>query len=327
MKITRRAFGGIAAGALGTAVLPRSASAAYSLEIMAPYYKSLITMAPIAIALEKGLYAKHGVDVTGVLTSVGGGTGMRNMIGAGLPYAEMGTASVLAGFKAGLDFRIIHNSVSTVRDILWVTMPNSGIKSIKDLVGKKVGFSAPRSTSETLALMAFELAGIAGKVQMVAIGQVGAGLSALENGGVDATFILEPLWSEKQDRYRVAFTLDNLPPMSQDVGIATMDFVKTHGDVLRSIIAARREAVDFIYANIDEAARITSQRYGDTLPAAVAPIAMKRMASINYWSRGAIDMQSLETVVGALKRQGEWDASLDLEKLVDRSFLPDDLKG
>ena len=144
MKMTRREACGLAIAMLGTAVAPRRASAAYSLEIMAPYYKSLITMAPIAIALENGLYAKHGVDVTGVLTSVGGGTGMRNMIGAGLPYAEMGTASVLAGFKAGLDFRIVHNSVSTVRDILWVTMPNSGITSIKDLVGKKVGISAPR---------------------------------------------------------------------------------------------------------------------------------------------------------------------------------------
>jgi NitT/TauT family transport system substrate-binding protein len=327
MKMSRREAFGLAIAMVGTAVAPRRANAAYSLEIMAPYYKSLITMAPIAIALENGLYAKRGVDVTGVLTSVGGGTGMRNMIGAGLPYAEMGTASVLAGFKAGLDFRIIHNSVSTVRDILWITMPNSGITSIKDLVGKKVGISAPRSTSETLALMAFEKAGISGQVKLVAIGQVGAGLSALENGGVDSTFILEPLWSAKQDRYRIAFTLDDLPPMSQDVGIATIDFLKEHGDILRAIIAGRREAVDFIYANPDEAARITAKRYGDTLPADVAPIAIKRMVGINYWSRGEIDMGSLQTLVVALKRQGEWDDSLDLTKLVDRSFLPDDLKG
>jgi NitT/TauT family transport system substrate-binding protein len=327
MTMTRREAGGLALALWGAAAMPRRASAAYALEIMAPYYKSLITMAPIAIALENGLYAKHGVDVTGVLTSVGGGTGLRNMMGAGLPYAEMGTASVLAGFKAGLEFRIIHNSVSTVRDILWVTMPNSGITSIKDLVGKKVGISAPRSTSETLALMAFEKAGMAGQVKLIAIGQVGAGLSAMENGGVDSTFILEPLWSGKQDRYRVAFTLDDLPPMSQDVGVATLDFIRDHGDVLRSIIAARREAVDFIYANPDEAARITAKRYGDTLPAAIAPIAIKRMIGINYWSRGAIDVTSLETLVTALKRQGEWDDKLDLAKLVDRSFLPDNLKN
>jgi NitT/TauT family transport system substrate-binding protein len=327
MKMTRREACELALAMLGAVALSRPARAAYSLQIMAPYYRSLITMSPIAIALENDLYAKHGVDVTGVLTSVGGGTGLRNMIGAGLPYAEMGSASVLAGFKAGLDFRIIHNSVSTVRDILWVTMPNSGITSIKDLVGKKVGISAPRSTSETLALMAFEKAGIAGQVKLVAIGQVGAGLSALENGGVDSTFILEPLWSAKQDRYRVAFTLDDLPPMSQDVGVATLDFMRDHGDVLRAIIAARREAVDFIYANPAEAARITSKRYGDTLPAEVAPIAIKRMIGINYWSRGAIDMESLETLVSGLKRQGEWDDKLELAKLVDRSFLPDDLKS
>jgi NitT/TauT family transport system substrate-binding protein len=327
MPLNRRDVVGLGLGSLAAAALPRAAQAAYSLEIMAPYYKSLITMAPIAVALELGLYAKHGVDVTGVVTSVGGGTGIRNMIGGGLPYAEMGTASVLAGFKAGLDVRIIHNSITTVRDILWITMPNSPINSIKDLAGKKIGISAPRSTSETLAVFALEAAGMAGQAKLVAIGPVGAGLSALENGGVDCTFILEPLYSQRKDKYKIAFTLDDLPPMSQNVGIATTDMIKQHPQELKAIIAARREAVDFIYANIEEAARITSKRYGDTLPADVAPIAMKRMAGIGYWSRGNIDPVGLNTVVKALERQGEWQGPADWEKIVDRSFLPDDLKA
>jgi len=326
MSLNRREFAGLGLGAVCSATTLGSARAAYSLEIMAPYYKSLITMAPIAVALELGLYAKNGVDVKGVVTSVGGGTGIRNMIGGGLPYAEMGTASVMAGFKAGLDVRIVHNSITTVRDILWVTTPNSPINSIKDLAGKKIGISAPRSTSETLAIFALEAAGMAGQVKLVAIGPVGAGLSALENGGVDATFILEPLYSQRRDRYKVAFMLDDVPPMSQNVGIATTDFIKQNPQELKAIIAARREAVDFIYANIDEAARITSKRYGDTLPADVAPIAMKRMAGIGYWSRGNIDTLGLNTVVKALERQGEWQGPADWEKIVDRSFLPADLK-
>src|SRR5262249_6240350 len=141
--------------------------AAYNVEIMAPYYKSLLTMAPLAVGLEHGEYAKHGINVTGVLTSVGGGTGIRNMIGAGLPYAEMSTAAVLIGLKVGLDIKIVHNSVRTVSDILWVTRPDSGIKSIKDLAGKRVGISTPKSTSETLARMAFEAAGMTNAAELV----------------------------------------------------------------------------------------------------------------------------------------------------------------
>ena len=327
MLLTRRGFTQLGLGSLCAAAMPRVARAAYSLEIMAPYYKSLITMAPIAVGLENGIYAKHGINVKDVVTSVGGGTGIRNMIGGGLPYAEMGTASVLAGFKAGLNVRIVHNSITTVRDILWVTMPNSPINSIKDLAGKKIGISAPRSTSETFAIFALEAAGMAGQAKLVATGPVGSGLSALENGGVDAAFILEPLYSQRKDRYKVAFTLDDLPPASQNVGIATTDFIKSRPEELKAIIAARREAVDFIYANIDEAARITSKRYGDTLPPDVAPIAMRRMAGINYWSRGNIDTVGLNTIVKVLERQGEWQGPADWEQIVDRSFLPNDLKA
>jgi len=327
MSLNRRGFTKLGLASLCVATMPRIAHAAYSLEIMAPYYKSLITMAPIAVGLENGIYAKHGINVKDVVTSVGGGTGIRNMIGGGLPYAEMGTASVLSGFKAGLDVRIVHNSITTVRDILWVTLPNSPVNSIKDLAGRKIGISAPRSTSETLANFALEAAGMTGKAQLVAIGPVGAGLSALENGGVDATLILEPLYSQRKDRYKVAFTLDDIPPFSQNVGIATTDFIKKNPAELKAIIAARREAVDFIYANIDEAAKITSKRYGDTLPADIAPIAMRRMASINYWSRGNIDMVGLNTVVKTLVAQGQWQGPADLENLIDRSFLPADLKA
>ena len=201
MKATRRNIIGLGMAAVGGVAFTRRASAAYAMEIMAPYYKTLVTMAPIAVALEKGLYAKHGIDVTGVVTSVGGGTGLRNMVGADLGYAEMGTASVLLGMKAGIDVRIVHDSVSTSEDIVWVTMPNSQIKTIKDLAGKKVGISAPRSTSETLARMAEDAAGMPGKMHLVAIGPIGAGLSALENGGVDATFIMEPLYSEHAGQF------------------------------------------------------------------------------------------------------------------------------
>ncbi len=327
MDHTRRGAIGLGLAAFGGVMFSRRASAAYAVEIMAPYYKSLLTMAPIAVALELGLYSKHGIDVTGVITSVGGGTGLRNMIGGHLGYAEMGTASALAGFKAGIDVRVVHDSVSTSEDIVWVTMPNSPIKTITDLVGKKVGISAPRSTSETLARMAEEAAGITDKMRLVAIGQIGAGLSALENGGVDATFIMEPLFSERAGKYRVVFTQNGLPRMSQNVGIATLEFIKSHPEELRGIIAGRREAVDFIYANTDAAAKMTAKRYGDTLPIDTAPAVMRHLADIKYWSRGNIDRESLENVVKGLIRQGQWEGTVDWSKIVDPGFLPADLQN
>lgn len=326
MDATRRDMLKVGAALAAGTLVPLPARAATSVEIMAPYYKSLVTMAPMAVAIENKLYAKHGVDVTSVLTSVGGGTGLRNMIAGNIGYAEVSTASVFSGIKTGLDVRIVHNSVRTVRDILWVAKQGSGIKSIQDLAGKKIGISGRLSTSETLALMALDKAGVKG-AQLVAIGPIGAGLSALDNGGIDAAFIMEPLYTQRHAKYQEAFNLDALPLMSQNVGIATVEFMKEKPEVLRGLIAGRREAVDFIYANVDEAAKIVSKVYGTTLPIEAAPEVMRRMAGIKYWSPGNIEMESLETVVEGLRRQGEWSGPVDWDKVVDRSFLPKDLQS
>lgn len=324
---SRRAAIRLAAVIAAGALLPLNAHAAASLEIMAPYYKSLVTIAPIAVALEICSYKRHGVNVTGVLTSVGGGTSLRNMIGGGVGYAEAGTPPALLGPRAEVPIKLVHNSVRTARDILWVAMPNSDIRSIKDLAGKKIGISAPRSTSETLALMALEKAGISGKANLVAIGPVGAGPSALENGGIDAALILEPLWTERETRYVTAFTLDGLPLMSTNCGVATEDFIKSSPDTLRNLIAGRREAVDFLFADVDEATAMVAKRYGNALPADVAPAVIHRMVDIQYWSRGNFEMEAFDSVAQALRRQGDWSGPVDWGQVMDRSFLPEDLKA
>ncbi|SMH30949.1 ABC transporter substrate-binding protein [Azospirillum agricola] len=304
-----------------------AAPQAGALEIMASHYGALLNTAPIAVALERGDYAKNGVDVTDVMSSVGGGTGIRNMVGGGLGYGIVSTSTALAGIKQGMDIRIVHTAIRRVDDLLWVTRPDSGISSIKDLVGKKVGITAPKSSGELLVNMAFEAAGYPGKADMVALGSVGSGLSALEQGGVDAALILEPLYSARKDRYKVAFSLENLPSMTPTVGVATGDFMRKNPEQLRGLLAAWRSAVNFIYENPEEAAKMVSKRYGDTLPLNVATISMKRMAEIKYWSQGEFDMDALNIWVKGMERLGEWSGPVDWSRVLDGSFLAADLRN
>src|ERR1017187_7817204 len=41
---------------------------------------------PYAVAMEKGLFKKNGVDVTGILTAAGGGNAVRNTLAGGIPF-------------------------------------------------------------------------------------------------------------------------------------------------------------------------------------------------------------------------------------------------
>ena len=324
----KRLLGGfrIAVG-LAVAVL-LAPQAACAEEIVATHYGALLTSAPIAVAMERGEFAKRGVDITAVISTAGGATAMRNMFAGKIPYAEVATAAALAAIKEGYDVKIVNAAARSVDDLVWVTMPNSGIKSIKDLVGKKVGITNPKSMSETTANMAFEAAGFkAGQYQLIATGSVAGGLTALEQGGVDAALMNEPLYTARRDRYRIAFDAHALPPMTQTVGVSTGEYAKLQPDKLRAIIAARRAAVDFIYAQPEEAAKLIAKRYGDTLPLTVAIPAVKRMVEMNYWSRGNFEMAGLNAMTKALERQGELSGSVDWEKVLDRSYLPEDLRN
>lgn len=301
---------------------------AHSEQIVVTHYGALLGGAPIAVAIERGEFQRRGVDITGVISSIGGGTAIRNLLASSAGYGELSLAAALGAVRQGANVRIIVAGVPSIADILWVTMPNSGITSLRDLVGRRINITAPRSASETLAQMAMEAAGIQpGQIRLVATGEVAAGLSALERGGVDAALIVEPLWSARQDRYRVAFTLDNLPRMTQLVGVTTVEAATRNPERIRAIVAARRAAVDYLYAEPEAAARLVAKQYGESLPVDIAVRAVRHMVEIGYWGRGNIDVAPLEAMVDGMRRRGEWSGPVDWDRIIDRSFLPEDLRS
>ena len=264
----------------------------------------------------------------GKVSSSGGWTTMRNQIASGAGYGVVGTAAALAAYREGHDIKIVSANVMSLADLFWVAMPGKGISSIQDLRGKKVSYTKPRSTSETLAKMAIAAAGIPeGEIELVSLGKVGAGLAALERGDVDAALILEPLWSGRLGKYAVAFDLKNLPRMTQTVGVTTKEFMESNPDKLRAILEARRAAVDYLYAEPEAAAKLIAKAYGEKLSEEVAINAVKNMVAINYWGRGDFDMPGMEAMLQGLRDQGAWDGPIDWDDVIDRSFLPEDLRG
>lgn len=310
------------------AAMAAAATSAQAESIVASHYGFLLNTAPIAVAIERGEFEKRGVDITEVISSSGGGTTLRNQIASGSGFGVVGTAAVLAAYREGHDIKIISANVMSLADLFWVSMPGSGIKSIQDLRGKKVSFTKPRSTSETLAKMAIAAAGIPeGEIELVSLGKIGAGLAALERDDVQAALILEPLWSGRLGKYQVAFDLKNLPRMTQTVGVTTGEFLKKNPEKLRAILAARRAAVDYIYENPEKAAKLIAKAYGEKLTEEVAISAVKNMVAINYWGRGGFDMPALEAMLEGLRSQGAWKGPIDWGDVIDESFLPKDLRS
>lgn len=201
------------------------------------------------------------------------------------------------------------------------------MKTIKDLEGRKIAFTSPKSVTEMLVIMSLTASGIdLNKVERISTGGIGAGLTALRQGGVAAAPIMDPIWAREQGRWRpVFFVKDILPKMTQTVGITTTQFAREQPQKLRAIIAGRRKGVDFTYANPEEAGRIFAEAY--ELPRELGVRAVKNMVEVGYWSRGEIDTRALDAMVEGLRIIGEVEGPVDWSRLVDRSFLPPDLQA
>ena len=131
---------------------------------------------PYAVAKEKGYFKEAGLDVTGFLTSAGGGTTVRNVLASELPYGDVALPAVIAAAQQGLELTIVHAGVASVADQVWITRKDDmRIKTVQDLAGKKLGYSSPKSVTDMITSMMLDANGLTGKVERKSIGGVGAG--------------------------------------------------------------------------------------------------------------------------------------------------------
>ncbi|HKO07229.1 MAG TPA: ABC transporter substrate-binding protein, partial [Alphaproteobacteria bacterium] len=148
---------------------------------------------PYAVAMAKGFFKNRGVDITGILTSTGGGTSVRNTLAGDLPFGEVALAAAVEAIEAGQPIKIVCAGVESVADILWIAKPDAPLNSIQDIVGKKVAFTSPGSVTNMLILMAMNASGIkADQVTLVPAGGIGANLTAVLSGAVDTAMTAEP---------------------------------------------------------------------------------------------------------------------------------------
>jgi len=301
-------------------------------EIVVSNYGVSANGMPYAIAMEKGYFKDEGLNVTGIITSAGGGTTLRNMLAGNAPYAEVNPVVVVSAVLQGADLRIVSDNVLTVAEFVWAVKPDSPIRSVKDFKGRKLGYTNPRSTSQALANLLLQSAGLKPEdVELVKTGGFGEGVAALDQGLIDVTPIPEPLWSKFKGKYRaVVVASESLPPLDNVVGVSTAENAGKRADFIRGVLRARQKAVRFMKANPDEAGDIVAKAYNldrDVARAAVRNLTTSMTAGVPYWGEGQIHQAGLKRMIEAQKAVGAISGEVDYAKLYDTRFLPDDQKA
>ena len=314
------------------ALIAFAAATANAEEIAVGNYGVSANGMPFGVALHKGYFKEEGLNITGLISSAGGGTSLRNMLaGGGVPYGEVNPGVVVSAILAGADLKIVSDNVLTVAEFVWAVKPDSPIKSIKDFKGKKIGYTNPRSTSQALARMLLQAGGYTeADAELVKTGGFGEGIAALDSGQIDIAPITEPLWSKLKGKYRaVVVANDVLPPLDNVVGVATVEMLEKRGDFIRAVIRARRKAVKFMKEHPDEAAEIVAKQYNlepEVARSAVRNLTTATTKGVPYWGEGEIHLDGLKRMIEAQRSVGAITGEVDYNKIIDTRFLPDDLK-
>jgi NitT/TauT family transport system substrate-binding protein len=313
--------------AFGVAAFAATASAE---KIAVGNYGSSANGMPFAVALYKGFFKEEGADVDGIIASQGGGTSVRNAM-AGVAYGEANPGAIAVAIQQGADIKIVSDNVLTIAEFAWLVRKDSPIKTIKDLKGRKIGYTNPRSTSQALDILMLKKAGLKPEdAELVKTGGFGPMVAALELGQIDCAPVTEPLWSKSKDKFRVLITgAEALPPLDNVVGMATGEAMKNRGDFIRAVIRARRRAVEFMIAHPDEAGDLVAKDFNITpevARSAVRNLTTSMTAGVPYWGDGRFHLSGMKRIIEVQKSVGALEGDFDITKMITTEFLPDDLK-
>ncbi|MBO2457582.1 ABC transporter substrate-binding protein [Actinomadura violacea] len=145
--------------------------------------------APIYIAKQKGLFAKHGLDVT-IMAGQSGSSIVAALQSGGANIGMVNYVTVFSGASHGLKLKFVAQSrVGQAGADGIFTKKGSAIRSMADLKGKKIGVPGTGSVADLVTDLRLAEAGVGPKdVKYVQV-PVPNALSSLDNGQVDASWL------------------------------------------------------------------------------------------------------------------------------------------
>lgn len=325
----RNIFGNcVAVSALALSLLSGGAALALDkVTIQVSNYNEGMSGGVWAVALEKGFLKDQGLDVE-VRSSTGGASDIRALIAGDLPYVETGVAATLAAAtQQGLAIKIVSDNVQSFGSTFWYALASSPVNSLKDLKGRRLGYSAPKSATQMVDMMLMKKMGFSKTdVTLVAAGGLAPSLTMLEANALDVvTAGNQFFYAAPPGKYKLIGKVSaELPPITNVVGVSTDKAIKERPDIIRKLIAGRRKAVEFTEANPNEAADIMARAAKwDT---GVTRKAVADLVGTGFWSPGSFGKQDMQNAVEGLVLVEALPATVDWKKYVDEQFLPADLR-
>jgi NitT/TauT family transport system substrate-binding protein len=275
---------------------------------------------PLYVAIDKGIFAKHGLDVQKV-TAANGAAGVAAVIGG---HADFSLQDPMTAILANLKGATLVNVANVVAGVpVWVIAPgDSPLKSASDLAGKNVATALPPTTSTYLLQRLIKQQNI-GDVKLNTV-QIGTELSPVTAGRSDAAALYEPQADEGlASGYKILYAFPKAYPGGY--AFSTLDTltstVKEKPQMVAAFVKAIGEAEALIQSS-PETAKAVAETEFPTLSKAVVDNAVARLIAQKIYAptpeiseqafRNALDLQEY---IGNIK-----PGSVTYASAVDNSF-------
>jgi ABC-type nitrate/sulfonate/bicarbonate transport system substrate-binding protein len=281
---------------------------------------------PQFVAVEKGLYVKHGVDVK--LKVLNSGAEVTRALQAGeVQFATIANTTLSAAWNAGVRLVAVVVVMGDATRVYYddtfaiTARPGSGIRRlhVEDLVGKRVGMVLGGTGEEYFRVLLAKEKIPADRITFVNVPSPNH-VSVLRGGGVDAEVTWEPYGTMILQQVPGAYVvLRGGGYLGYDLYLmAPEEFVKRNPGVVDKLVRGFVEAAWYVRRHQVESAQIAT-RWIEGLDEGAAKKAITYMDFDPRFSANTLKAHVLAE--RAMIDRGRIKQSVDLSKAIDTSFL------
>ena len=286
------------------------------------YTAPVVSMAPMWIAKENGLFKKNGTDVR--LVFIGSGPlGTTAILAGEVDIGIIGGFAPIRAVLSGAKNLVIIGQSKTY--MVGAIVGKQEIANVQDLKGKRLGIDRIGSNPDMYtqaSLARFQIDPLR-DLSYIQMGSTSQGIPALKSGAIDAFTTSSPydLFAQRLG-YKVILDITELKiPFAATVLISTRSTVARKQAEIGKFMRAYAEAVQYYLTNPEGASKIV-QKYTKVEDKEVISHAMAAEAKAMEKTL-QVDPKGIELILGLMRKTMPQAASAKAEDFYDPRFFTD----
>ncbi|MDX2202440.1 MAG: ABC transporter substrate-binding protein [Hyphomicrobiaceae bacterium] len=294
--------------------------------------KALLYYLPLTIAEQKGFFKAQGLDVE--INDFGGGSkSLQALIGGSVDVVTGAYEHTIRMQAKGQDIRAVLEMGRFPGIVIAVRKSLAGdIKSAADFKGRKIGVTAPGSSTALCVQYAMVKAGLKpADASFIGVGAGAAPVAAIKKGEIEVLSHLEPVISKLEQDGDIQILIDTRTEAGSKAlfgGSNPAACLYLRGDFIAKHPATTQRLVNALMAALRWIGKASPEEIADAVPASYhlgdKPLYLKAVAkSIEGYSKtGIIPPEGMASIMDMLRKLDPEFASIqvDLAKTFDGSF-------